>query len=81
MSVASEDGQKDERGRTVSEDMYCNKLIRLQKKKAELEKEKGRESKKLEKLNSEIAKAQNDMLRTKNAWCELRSPSQQVGES
>jgi hypothetical protein len=50
----------------VSEDLYRNKLIRLQKKKADLEKEKGRETKALEKLNSEIAKAQKEMLRTKS---------------
>lgn len=50
----------------MSEDMYRNKLIRLQKKKADLEEEKGREAKKLEKLNSEIAKAQKEIHRTKS---------------
>jgi len=57
--------------------MYRNKLIRLQKKKADLEKAKGQESKKLEKLNSEIAKAQKDMLRTKSDTTR-RSKARQV---
>jgi CHAT domain-containing protein len=61
----------------VSEDMYRNKLIRLRKKKAELEKENGREAKKLEKLNSEIAKAQKDMLRTKSQ-ASRRSKARQI---
>lgn len=43
----------------MSEEMYRKKLVRLQKEKAGLEKDKGQEAKKLEKLNSEIAKAQN----------------------
>ncbi len=61
----------------MSEDLYRNKLIRLQKKRAELEKEKGRESKKLEKLSSEIAKAQKDMLRTKSETTR-RSKARQI---
>ena len=61
----------------MSEEMYRNKLIRLQKKKADLETEKGKESKKLEKLNSEIAKAQRDALRTKSD-ATRRSKTRQV---
>lgn len=50
----------------MTEDWYRKKLARLQKDKAGLEKGKGQEAKKLEKLNSEIAKAKREMLRTKS---------------
>ncbi len=50
----------------MSEEMYRAKMSRLQKEKAGLEKDKGQEAKKLEKLNSEIAKARREMFRTKN---------------
>ncbi len=50
----------------MSEEMYRKKLVRLQKEKAGLEKEKGQEANKLEKLNSGITKAQREMFRTKS---------------
>ncbi|QIN77529.1 hypothetical protein GBA65_02310 [Rubrobacter marinus] len=61
----------------MSEDMYRNKLVRLQKKRAELEKGKGREAKEFEKLESEISKAQKEMLRTKSEMTR-RSKARQV---
>jgi hypothetical protein len=61
----------------LSEEMYRSKLVRLQKKRAELEKEKGREVKKLEKLGSEISRAQRDMLKTKSETTR-RSKARQV---
>jgi hypothetical protein len=50
----------------LSEEMHRNRLVRFQKERAGLEKTRSQEARKLEKLNSEVAKAKKDMLRTKS---------------
>jgi hypothetical protein len=56
----------DDGSGTLSEGMHRNRLVRLQNEKAGLEKTRSQEARKLEKLNSEVAKAKKDMLRTKS---------------